>query len=274
MVNIISNIHYIHYSDWMWEVNNYHMTSIESRTIKTLMNLRVLTTSKYPFAFRFIQVPSIMFHRKVQPTTTETWRLYIPWLHPCGITHTQQWHLLGTEETHKISVVSTRWRAKQKREDQRKESPPALDKGPSRSASKSSTIIWIKSCWGNPPWHPARGSHEPGGLEDCVSQKCGAKMKQRVQDGISGFCATVDMKMLSKKKQTYNNTPTHYALEFWVPHLNKSIKVQHIPLNHPELHSFSYHQHDCDWVEHDKLSTNNWRPTLPKSLLCRTSLGI
>lgn len=67
------------------------MPSIEPRTLKTLMNLRVLTMNMYPLlsgSFRFLQLCS----GKVRPTKTETSRLYIPWLHPCGITHTHSSH--------------------------------------------------------------------------------------------------------------------------------------------------------------------------------------
>ena len=58
----------------MWEVNNYHMTSIESRTLKALMNLRILTMSKYPVAFRFIQVPSFMFQ---EGPTNKNWNFTV-----------------------------------------------------------------------------------------------------------------------------------------------------------------------------------------------------
>ena len=137
---MIFNFHNIHCLDCMWEVNNYYLTLIEPMTLKTLMNIQVVNITQYPFAFRFIQG---------QPATTETSLLYILWLHPCGIATVT----LGLQ------------------------SSPARDKGPSRSASKSSTIIWIKSWCGIHGGNHTKFFRNRGDWRTNFSQNWEVKMK-------------------------------------------------------------------------------------------------
>ena len=146
------------------------MTSIEPRTLKTLMNLWVLTISTYPLlsgSFRFFQLCSIGMSNQ-QPLKLHGC-IYRSFIHVESHTHTTV--TLALHRRQNITYPSFQHVGRAKREDQGVRSPPpALDKGPSRSASKSSTIIWIKSCWESTMAPPKRFPWTRGTRGRCLTE--------------------------------------------------------------------------------------------------------